>query len=199
MVAVSPPVAGDVETVPTEPQVAPDLDILAIRLGDAVRGRGDVLLVEYSDYECAFCQQFHGTAQALVDSGKVAWVYRHLPLPFHATAKDGAIIGECVKKHRGSDAFWIYTDGVFAAGALNLEVYKSLARAAGLSDAQIDECTSPGSSERRIVEQDIQDAQTMGVHGTPGSFLINTKNNKVGSVPGAFSVEQVLSILKTVQ
>ena len=90
-----------------------DLSLLQIHENDIIKGSNDVLLIEYSDYECPFCQQFHGTAQALVDSGKVAWVYRHLPLPFHATAKEGAIIGECVRINKGTKAAWAYTDGVF--------------------------------------------------------------------------------------
>ena len=90
-----------------------DLSLLQIRDNDIVRGNNDILLIEYSDYECPFCQRFHGTAQTLVDTNQVAWVYRHLPLPFHATAKDGAIIGECVRIHKGMEAAWRYTDGVF--------------------------------------------------------------------------------------
>ena len=184
---------------PAEPQVAPDLSILTVRSNDATRGNGDILLIEYSDYECSFCQRFHSTAQALVDSGEVTWVYRHLPLPFHATAKDGAALGECVKTHRGSEAFWAYTDGVFAAGTLNLEVYKGLARDAGISDTQIDECLVAGSNQQRAVEQDMSDAQRMGVNGTPGSFLINTKTKNVESIPGALPVEQVRTLLNAIQ
>ena len=90
-----------------------DLSLLQVRENDIVKGNADILLIEYSDYECPFCGQFHPTAQALADSGKVKWIYRHLPLPFHPTAKEGAIIGDCVRIHRGMRAAWTYTDGVF--------------------------------------------------------------------------------------
>ena len=199
-VAVAPtPPAGNGEVIPPEPQVTPDLAILTVRSNDAIRGEGDIVLIEYSDYECSFCQRFHSTAQALVDNGEAAWIYRHLPLPFHVTAKDGAALGECVKTHKGQEAFWTYTDSVFAAGALNLEVYKNLARDAGLSDANMDECLAANSDQQKHVEQDIQDAGKMGVNGTPGSFLVNTKTKKVQSIPGALPLEQVQSILKAVQ
>lgn len=198
-VAVAPPTDNGAVAPPPEPQVAPDLNILTIRSSDATRGSGDILLIEYSDYECPFCQQFHNTAQALVDSGEVTWVYRHLPLPFHATAKDGAAIGECVKTHRGGGAFWTYTDGVFAASTLNLEAYKGLARDAGLTDAQIDGCLAAGSDQQRAVEQDMNDAQKMGVNGTPGSFLVNTRTKGVESIPGALPVEQVRNLLNAIQ
>ncbi len=199
-VAVAPPAGGGGgEVAPSEPQVAPDLNILAIRDSDAPQGNGDIVLIEYSDYECPFCQQFHKTAQALVDSGEVTWIYRHLPLPFHATAKDGAVLGECVKTHRGSEAFWTYTNNVFAASTLNLETYKALAQDIGISEAQIDGCLATDSNEQRSVEQDIQDAQKMGVNGTPGSFLVNTKTKGVQSIPGALPVDQVRNMLKAIQ
>ena len=200
-VAVAPaaPTDNGEAVAPSGPQITPDLDILTVRRNDAVRGGGDIVLIEYSDYECPFCQQFHKTAQALVDSGEVGWVYRHLPLPFHATAKDGAVLGECVKTHKGSDAFWTYTDSVFAESELNLEAYKRIARNAGLSDAQINDCLVTGSDQQRAVDQDMQDAQTMGVNGTPGSFLVNTKTKAVESIPGALPIGQVQSLLKAIQ
>ena len=199
-VAVQPPAnppAGEVP--PGPPPVTPDLNILTVQNNDATLGSGNILLIEYSDYECGFCKRFHPTVQALVDSGEVMWVYRHLPLPFHVTAKDGAAIGECVKTHKGNDAFWAYTDGVFAAAALNLETYKGLGRDNGLSDAQIEECVAAGSKEQQIVEQHMNDAQKMGVNGTPGSFLVNKKTKAVRSIPGALPLEQVRGLLQEVQ
>ena len=60
-----------------------------------------ILLIEYSDFECPFCQQFHPTVKALVADGSVTWVYRHLPLDFHPTAFDGAVVSACVQQRLG--------------------------------------------------------------------------------------------------
>ena len=62
------------------------------------------------------------------------------------------------------------------------EVYRSLAKDAGLSGSQIEECLTPGSDAQRTVDQHIDDAQKMGINGTPGSFLVNTKTNAVQSI-----------------
>ena len=196
----APPSQGEGDVVAPPEGVTPDLSVLAIQKTDAVRGSGDVVLIEYSDYECPFCQRFHPTAQALVDNGEVAWVYRHLPLPFHPTAKDGAVIGECVKQHRGANAFWQYTDGVFAIkDGFSVDAYKKLATTQGLSGGQIDSCLASGSAAQKIVDQHMNDAQTMGVNGTPGSFLVNTKTDEVRSIPGALPIEQVRDILASIQ
>lgn len=196
-----PPAPAPTPTpVPTQPQgPTPDLSLLKIRGNDAVKGSGDILLIEYSDYECSFCKRFHPTVQTLVENGEVAWVYRHLPLAFHPTAKEGALIGECVRIHKGTDAFWTYTDGTFNAVSANLETYKSLARTAGLSDGQIDTCLAPDSDAQKTIDQHAQDTQRMGVNGTPGSFLVNTKTKAVQSIPGALPLEEVRRMLATVQ
>ena len=194
------PVAVQPEPAAAPPGVTPDLTLLRVRDTDAVRGDGAVLLIEYSDYECPFCQRFHATAQALVDSGEVTWVYRHLPLPFHPTAEDGAVIAECVKIHRGLDAFWSYTDRVFALqDGFSVEIYTSLAQGVGLSASQVDACLAADSDARAVVRQHMSDAEKMGVNGTPGSFLVNTRTKAVESIPGALPLEQIRAKLATIQ
>ena len=106
-------ISGDTASSEEQLPEGADLSVLQIQENDITKGDADILLIEYSDYECPFCGRFHPTAQALADSGKVTWVYRHLPLPFHPTAKDGAVIADCVRINKGMRAAWTYTDGVF--------------------------------------------------------------------------------------
>lgn len=72
----------------------------------------DVLVIEYSDLECSFCARFHQTMhQVIADyNGKVAWVYRHLPLQMHENAEEKAVASECVAEIGGNEAFWKYVD-----------------------------------------------------------------------------------------
>ena len=165
------------------------LDLLAIRDTDVPKGNGPFLLIEYSDYECPFCKRFHPVVQELVDNGEVTWVYRHLPLPFHETAEEGAVIAECVRIHKGGGAFWTYTDSVFEQNTLSLEVYKSLAATSGLSSAQVEKCLESGSEARDVLAVHYKDTQLVGINGTPGSFLVNKKTGKFERVPGALPLE----------
>lgn len=86
---------------------------------DHVRGNpnASVKLIEYSDYECPYCKSFHPTAQRLMTEyeGQIAWVYRHFPLDrIHPNARPAAIASECIADLAGEDAFWEFTDMVFA-------------------------------------------------------------------------------------
>lgn len=72
-------------------------------------------LIEYSDYECPYCQRFHPTAKQLIDNNSdVMWVFRHFPLDnIHKNARPLAIASECIAKLAGNDGFWKFTDAVY--------------------------------------------------------------------------------------
>lgn len=78
-------------------------------LGD--RATAPVTIIEYSDIDCPFCKRLHPTLQALVNEGKIAWVFRHSPIPqLHPDAYNKAVTAECIAKLGGNDAFWKYLD-----------------------------------------------------------------------------------------
>jgi protein-disulfide isomerase len=78
-------------------------------LGDRTTALATV--IEYSDIDCPFCKRLHPTLQALVNEGKIAWVFRHSPIPqLHPDAYNKAVTAECIAKLGGNDAFWKYLD-----------------------------------------------------------------------------------------
>lgn len=83
---------------------------------DHVRGdrNADIAIIEYSDLECPFCARFHNTANQAVEELNVMWVYRHFPLTGHQFAQLKAEASECIAEYGGEDAFWAYTDAIFA-------------------------------------------------------------------------------------
>lgn len=99
-----------------------DIGINSVTEDDYIRGSQDatVKIVEYSDFDCPYCQQFHQTMKQVVnnyDDSEVAWVYRHFPIPqLHPDAPRKARASECVADLGGQDAFWTFADEIFSSG-----------------------------------------------------------------------------------
>lgn len=94
-------------------------DVPPVEAGEHILGNLDtaqVVIVEYSDFECPYCARYHPTMKQIVaeSNGGVALVYRHFPLTqIHQNAMERAIASECVAQIKGNDAFWKYVDLLF--------------------------------------------------------------------------------------
>jgi protein-disulfide isomerase len=99
-----------------------DIAINPVTEADHLRGSQSaaVTVVEYSDFGCPYCQQFHQTMKQVMnnyDDSEVAWAYRHFPIPqLHPQAPRLARASECAADLGGEDAFWTFADEVFAGG-----------------------------------------------------------------------------------
>src|SRR3989344_2619020 len=81
-------------------------------------GSGKVEIVEFSDFQCPFCQQFFNTAYKeikakYIDTDKVTLVYRHFPLSLHVNAQKSAEASECANKQ---GKFEVYYNTLFING-----------------------------------------------------------------------------------
>jgi protein-disulfide isomerase len=188
---VAAPVNGDMDKLP------------AVDESDHVKGASNpkVTIVEYSDYECPFCQSFHVTMEQVMEEygDQVAWVYRHYPLGFHANAQKAAEASECVAELGGNDAFWAYTDAMFIeneklGGRLQADSYEAGVTAAGVSLAAVETCLENGDFAQNIKDEMTAGAAA-GVTGTPGSFII-TEDGVQEMIPGALPFAQVQSTLE---
>jgi protein-disulfide isomerase len=87
---------------------------VSIELGDApVRGTGKVTIVEFSDFQCPFCQRAVSTVNQVLNTykGKVTLIYKHYPIPsLHPNATMAANASECAREQ---GKFWEYHDILF--------------------------------------------------------------------------------------
>ncbi|KKU09887.1 MAG: Sodium/proton antiporter [Candidatus Woesebacteria bacterium GW2011_GWB1_45_5] len=195
--AVANNAAGNVDAVPdgklTEDQAK---KVPAISGEDHIRGSKDaeIIVIEYSDFECPFCERFHPTMQqALKEYGdKIAWVYRQFPLTsIHPRALPAANASECVANLAGNNAFWKFADTVFG----NQEKYltdaglSEAAVASGVKKADFSSCYSAKKFESTVTSQQTG-GESAGITGTPGSFVMN-KEGEAWLVPGAVSFESL--------
>jgi len=91
---------------------------LKVESDDHILGSANaqIILFEYSDFDCPFCARFHPTAKQMIDEFKdqTSWVYRHFPLQqLHPEAQLKAEASECAFEQGGNDAFWKFTDSLY--------------------------------------------------------------------------------------
>ncbi|PIR37939.1 MAG: disulfide bond formation protein DsbA [Candidatus Zambryskibacteria bacterium CG10_big_fil_rev_8_21_14_0_10_42_12] len=163
----------------------------------------DIIIVEYSDTECPFCKQFHNTMHQIMDQygadGKVAWVYRHFPIPqLHPNAPKQAEALECAARIGGNDAFWKYTDRVYeitpSNNGLDMALLPQIAAEIGLDKVAFEGCLNNGTTKERV-DADALNAVEVGGRGTPTSVLI-TKSGKKALIPGAYPYQNMVTIIE---
>ena len=140
----------------------------APRLGPA---KAPVTIVEYADYECPYCQQVYPVMKRLEKDydGKLSVVFKDCPLPMHSHAKKAAEAANCAKEQ---GKFWEYHNTLFEnPGKLDTAQLKDYSKALGLNTAEFDKCLD-GGAETAKVQKATDDAQALGLSGTP-SFFIN--------------------------
>ncbi len=196
--SVGPSEKSEITQVAPPAQVAPSKEF-TITEKDHVRGnfQAPVTIIEFSDFQCPFCQRFHPTVQQILDDypNQVRWVYKHFPLDsIHSEARPSAEASECAAEQ---GKFWEFTDALFEnQSRLGSNLYEELASQIGLNSSQFESCISSRKYKDKV-EADYQEGIAAGVRGTPGGFI----NGRV--IPGAVPyeslkafVEQALTDLK---
>jgi protein-disulfide isomerase len=148
---------------------------VTIGKGNTILGAADapVTVVEFTDYQCPFCKRFIQSTFPLlkhdfIDTGKVRWIVRDLPLGFHPNANKAAQAAHCAGDQ---DKFWEMRDLLFRNNAnLAIEQLPGYAREIGLDGDAFDACLSSERHQAQI-DQDSQEANRIRITGTP-SFVI---------------------------
>ena len=134
-----------------------------------------VTIIEFSDFECPFCQSFvPAVKQALATyKDQVRLVYKDFPLEqIHTQAKPAAIAAQCVADLAGDKAFFEFHDGLFERQSeLGPKLFTELAKNIdGLEQAEFQQCVDQERT-RNEVEDDYQAGLKAGVKGTPATYV----------------------------
>lgn len=153
-----------------------------------------IYVVEFSDYECPYCQASEGTNQEVisrlkesdpsweapipnvieqyVNTGKVKLVFRNFPL--HTDSKGAALAAYCANEQ---DKFWKYHQDLFKNyNALTNTDLKKYAVDLNLNLNQFNQCLDSKKYEKNV-DADMSDGDALGVSGTPTFFI---GNNEIG-------------------
>ncbi len=171
----------------------------------------DIFVVEFSDYECPYCQAAEGTnfqvisllkqrdpmweapipkiIEEYVDTGKFKLVFRQYPI--HENAKKAAEAAKCAQEQ---DKFWEYHNILFEKyDALTVTDLKRYAADLGLDLNQFNQCLDSGKY-RNSVQNDLSDGKGLGVTGTP-TFFIGNEEKGYEKIVGAEAFSEFKKVI----
>lgn len=142
---------------------------------DGDPGLGDpnapLTMIEFSDFECPYCKSFHDETllkikEQYIDTGKVRFVLRDLPLPFHnPAATKEALAANCARDQKGDEGYFLYHDEIFVRTASNGEGMKTADYAAaatkiGLDATAFNSCLSTEKFKDEV-DKDLADVSEL--------------------------------------
>ncbi len=137
--------------------------------------RGDdgapVRVAVYSDFACSHCATFAAEAAPRIDdhveAGDVAYVHRDFPVPVSGRSFPAANAARAVQDGAGDDAFWTYSERLFA----NQDALGTDDLVAYAEDLAVDTTTVRTAIEEtrycEVVTSDRRRGTDAGVEGTP--------------------------------
>jgi protein-disulfide isomerase len=180
------PAAAPQEEGPTRAKIA-DLSGVSM-LGS---NSAPLTIVEYTDYQCPFCQRFHMTTfaelkKAYIDTGKARFFSKDMPLDFHPNAMRAAMAARCAGDQ---GKFWELRDTMGAnPNSLDLEHIVNFAANLKIDTVALRACIDSGKYKERV-QSDVLEAMKIGANGTP-TFIVGRSVGKgvegelvVGAMP----------------
>jgi protein-disulfide isomerase len=130
-------------------------------------------IVEFTDFQCPYCQRFHTSTFAdlkrdYIDTGKLRFVSRDLPLDFHPNAMQAAEAGRCAGEQ---GQFWAMRDRMNSnPDKLDMDNLVNWAKDLKLNVAGFRACVD-SQKYKNDIQTDILTAERIGANGTP-SFVL---------------------------
>lgn len=164
--------------------------------GNAYIGSLDapVVIHEYSDFQCPYCQRFHiQTLSALLENevanGEAVLIFNDFPLSIHPQAEAAANAARCAGEE-GPAAYWAMHDALFDNfGSWSLSdpttQFVSYATDVGLDTVAFTECQNEMRFANKV-QSDLRNGEAAGIRGTPG-FIINGEILSGAQPYGAFA------------
>jgi protein-disulfide isomerase len=155
-----------------------------------------VSVVEFSDFECPFCQKLKGILEQEVlpkAGARVSVAFRNFPLPMHPWAKPAAMMAACAAL-QDTGSFWKVHDFLFdsqrvlTSENLKQKVADFVSSSTSLDPVQFQKCVDKDLA-LGIVTKDLALGQENGVRATPTVFVNGVRYE------GVQSAVQLLAII----
>jgi len=187
IIYVKKPVTNTIAPVETQ-QVSNKVNLSPVTAKDHILGNPNapIKIVEYSDPSCPYCKTFNTTMTQIMDKygpeGKVAWVYRSIPLDtIHPNARNESQAIECAGILGGNEKFWNYQKTLYEATpsdkgqSLDQKQLPVFAKSVGIDVVAFNECLNSENAKNLVQAQTVSGVNA-GVSGTPTSFFVLDKS-----------------------
>jgi protein-disulfide isomerase len=159
---------------PSEPKV--DTTVYKVPVGKSPSvGPADALVtvVEFTDFECPFCRRVQPTLTELKAKfpGKIRFVFKHNPLPFHSGARPAAALSLEARTQKGDKGFFEATQALFAVQTpIDRSALLGIAKELKLNETRVSRALDKSLHDAAIqVDQDLAD--DLEARGTPHFFI----------------------------
>jgi protein-disulfide isomerase len=134
-----------------------------------------VTIVEFSDYQCPYCQLWHQEVLPRLMSeygDQIRFIYRDFPLGGHPEAQPAAEAANCAGDQ---DAYWEFQDSIFSGlYGYGRSAYEQYALDLGLDAEKFTTCLNSRRHQAEVLE-DYSDGVSLGVQSTPTFFINDTQ------------------------
>lgn len=168
-----------------------------VSAADHIRGgaKGQVVLVEYGDYQCPYCRMAHGQVMQLGEhfGDALTYVFRHFPLTeIHPTAE---LAAETAEFAGAQNRFWDMHDAIHSnQDELSPEFLLDRAQALGFPESSLETALEAGTYQPKV-KQDFLGGVRSGVNGTPAFFVNGHRHD--GPFDARHLAETIQSAMRT--
>lgn len=175
---------------------------LALPPGELALGHvtAPLTMIEFTDYQCPYCRRFQAEVwpklkREYIDTGKLRYIARDLPLAIHAAAAPAAEAAHCAADQ---GKFWDMHAALLGGPAdLAGGGIERRAHAVGLDMTRFDECLAR-KKYAAVIASHEQEADAAGIDGTPGFVVGRAAHGELTGVrvEGALPFEEFDSLLR---
>jgi len=157
---------------PADDKVSMQLPTAGVSMG---REDAPLVMIEYTDYQCPFCQQFHNTAwdqikRNYIDTGKVRFIMREFPIGKTSGAATIALRCASPDKYLTLYGKFMEQQSAWVSQEVRLDPVFKVAAQVGMTRQQFDACRENQAMIDGL--KWVKDrGRKLGVMGTPNFFV----------------------------
>ena len=127
------------------------------------------------------------------------WQWKHMPLDFHNPAAfKEAVAAECISEQKGNRGFWVFISDMFErtqGNGAGVQDLPAVVTGVGAELNAFRECLAAGKMDEKV-QENIQQAKSLGINGTPATFVVDNKTGKSQLLGGAQPPDAIMAAMR---